>query len=317
MSAQVKLFITKNLEDSKLGKILKYICSTGCGFMLSIASVMADEVLMPFVLASTSSGEVASVTSEVKPKLTASGFEIVGEYSPYDGAHVVVVTSDSMKAYAAKSNFGAYGAIARVSITRNGDVTEVTYTNPEYTAAAYRMAVDMADIRAQLEGALGAEKDFGSEKKLTAEKLRKYHYKFAMPYFDDQSELAKYASQAEAVKAIEDALAAGKGATAKVYRVDIPGKDETIFGVALKGKDGEDCSADQYIMGKIDNSSPRHTAHLPYEIVVSDGVPHALSAKFRIAINWPHLSMMGEGSFMSIMCAPDAIEKALVKASGK
>jgi len=27
--------------------------------------------------------------------------------------------------------------------------------------------------------------------------------------------------------------------------------------------------------------------------------------------------MMGEGSFMSIMCAPDAIEKALVKASGK
>ncbi|MEN8800686.1 MAG: hypothetical protein ABF297_01805 [Thiogranum sp.] len=272
---------------------------------------------MPFVLASTSSGEVGSVSSEVKSKLTGSGFEIVGEYSPYDGAHIVVVTNDTMKEHAAKSDFGAYGAIARVSITRNGDVTEVVYTNPEYTAAAYRMAGDMADIRAQLAGALGAEKDFGSEKKLTAAKLRKYHYKFAMPYFDDQSELAKYGSQAEAVQAVEDSLAAGKGATAKVYRVDIPGKDETIFGVALKGEDSEDCSSDQYIMGKIDNSSPRHTAHLPYEIVVSDGVPYALSAKFRIAINWPHLSMMGEGSFMSIMCAPDSIEKALVQASGK
>ena len=298
-------------------RFLKNMGIIGCGFILSIASVIADEVLMPFVLASTASGEVASVSSEVKSKLSSSGFEVVGEYSPYDGAHIVVVTNDTMKDHAGKSDFGAYGAIARVSITKNGDVTEVVYTNPEYMAAAYRMAVDMVDIRKQLEGALGAEREFGSEKKLTAKKLRKYHYKFAMPYFDDQSELAKYASQAEAVKAVEDSLAAGKGATTKVYRVDIPGKDETIFGVGLNGKDSEDCSSDQYIMGKIDNSSPRHTAHLPYEIVVSDGVPYALSAKFRIAINWPHLSMMGEGSFMSIMCAPDAIEKALIQASGK
>lgn len=298
-------------------RLLKNLCIAGCGFVLSIASVMADEILMPFVLASSSSGEIASVTSDVKSKLTGAGFEIVGEYSPYSGAHIVVVTNDAMKNHAAKSDFGAYGAIARVSITKNGDLTEVVYTNPEYMAAAYRMAGDMVDIRKQLEGALGAEKDFGSEKKLTAKKLRKYHYKFAMPYFDDQSELAKYGNQAEAVKAVEDSLAAGKGATAKVYRVDIPGKDESIFGVALNGKDSEDCSSDQYIMGKIDNSTPRHTAHLPYEIVVSDGVPYALSAKFRIAINWPHLSMMGEGSFMSIMCAPDSIEKALVQASGK
>jgi hypothetical protein len=228
-----------------------------------------------------------------------------------------VVSNDTMKAHAAKSDFGAYGAIARVSITKNGGVTEIVYTNPTYMAAAYRMAGDGADIRKQLEDALGAEKDFGSEKKLTAKELRKYHYKFAMPYFDDQRELAKYASQAEAVKAVEDSLAAGKGATAKVYRVDIPGKDETVFGVALKGADSEDCSSDGFIMGKIDNSTPRHTAHLPYEIVVSDGVPYSLSAKFRIAINWPHLSMMGEGSFMSIMCAPDAIETALTQASGK
>jgi hypothetical protein len=300
-----------------MARFLKNICITGCGFIFSIASVMADEVLMPFVLASTSSGEVASVTSEVKSKLTGAGFEVVGEYSPYDGAHIVVVTNDTLKDHAAKSEFGAYGAIARVSITKNGDVTEVAYTNPEYMAAVYRMAVDMVDIGKQLEGALGAEKAFGSEKKLTAADLRKYHYKFAMPYFDDQSELAKYGSHTEAVKAIEDSLAAGKGATAKVYRVDIPGKDETVFGVALNGKDSEDCSGDRYVMGKIDNSTPRHTAHLPYEIVVAGGVPYALSAKFRIAINWPHLSMMGEGSFMSIMCSPDAIEKALIQASGK
>jgi hypothetical protein len=136
-------------EGQKMVRFLKKICMTGCGFILSIASVTADEVLMPFVLASTSSGEVAAVTSEVKSKLTGSGFDVVGEYSPYDGAHVVVVSNDAMKDHAAKSDFGAYGAIARVSITRNGDVTEVVYTNPEYMAAVYRMGVDMVDIRKQ------------------------------------------------------------------------------------------------------------------------------------------------------------------------
>jgi hypothetical protein len=187
-------------------------------------------------------------------------------------------------------------------------------------AAAYRMATDMADIRAALEGALGAEMDYGSEKNLTAEDLRDYHYTVMMEYFDDPSVLAEYDSQEEAVKAVEESLAAGLGATEKVYRVDIPGKDETVFGVALNGTDAEDCSGDEFIMSRIDKATPRSTAHLPYEIVVSDGTAYALFARFRIAINWPHLPMMASetgATFMSIMCAPGAIEEALIKASGE
>ena len=292
------------------------------GFMIlfSAGSALADDILMPFVLASTSSGDVATVSGEVKSKLTGAGFEVVGEYAPYDGANIIIVTNDALKATAAKSDFGAYGAAQRVSITKNGDVTEVVYTNPIYMAAAYRMASDLADIRAQLEGALGAEKDFGSEKNLTAKDLAKYHYTVMMEYFDDPSELAEYDSQEEALKAVNDSLAAGLGATAKVFQIDIPGKDESIIGVALKGKDADDCSGDAFVMGKIDKSTPRHTAHLPYEIIVSDGTAYALFARFRIAINWPHLPMMASetgATFMSIMCSPGAIEEALIEASGE
>jgi len=289
-------------------------------FMLSAGSALADETLMPFVFAGNKSGDVASVAADVKSKLTGAGFEIVGEYSPYDGADIIIVTSEAQKAHAAKSDFGAYGAIDRIAITQNGDNVEVSYTNPIYMAAAYRMATDMADIRAQLEGALGAEMDYGSEKNLTAKDLREYHYTVMMEYFDDPSVLAEYDSQAEAVKAVEDSLAAGLGATAKVYRVDIPGKDETVFGVALKGADAEDCSGDEFIMSRIDKATPRSTAHLPYEIVVSDGTAYALFARFRIAINWPHLPMMASetgATFMNIMCSPGAIEEALIKASGE
>jgi hypothetical protein len=301
--------------------LLRKTVFAGFVFVFTVGNALAGDVLMPFVLAGTASGDVASVSSEVKSKLTGAGFEVVGEYSPYADANVIVVTSDALKNHAAKSDFGAYGAMVRVSVTKNGDSTEVVYTNPVYMAAAYRMASDLSDIRAQVEGALGAEKDFGSEKNLTAEDLRKYHYTVMMEYFDDPSELAEYDSQAEAVKAVEDSLAAGLGGTAKVYRIDIPGKDETVFGVALKGVDADDCSGDEYIMSRVDKASPRSTAHLPYEIVVSDGTAYALYARFRIAINWPHLPMVaapeGQGTFFSIMCAPGAIEEALIQASGE
>jgi hypothetical protein len=289
-------------------------------FIVTTGAALADDYLQPFVLAGTSSGDVASVSSEVKSKLTGAGFEVVGEYSPYADADIIVVTNDALKNHAAKSEFGAYGAMVRVAVTKNGDSTEVAYTNPVYMAAAYRMASDLSDIRAQVEGALGAEKDFGSEKNLTADDLRKFHYTVMMEYFDDPSTLAEYDSQAEAVKAVEDSLAAGKGSTTKVYRIDIPGKDETVFGVALKGKDADDCSGDNLVMSRIDKSTPRHTAHLPYEIVVSDGTAYALFARFRIAINWPHLPMVASESgatFMNIMCSPGAIEEALIQGSGE
>jgi hypothetical protein len=292
--------------------------------VMSAGSAMAADVLQPFVLAYKTTGDVSTVASDVKSKLTAAGFEIAGEYSPYAGADIIVVTNDALKANAAKSDRGGYGAAQRVAVTKNGDDIEVSYTNPVYMAAAYRMAGDLADVRAQLEGALGAESDFGSEKNLTAEDLRKYHYTVMMEYFDDPSELAEYDNHAEAVKAVEAGLAAGAGGTAKVYRIDVPGKspegkEMTVFGVAMKGVNADDCSGDEFIMSRIDKSTPRHTAHLPYEILVNGDEAEALYGRFRIAIDWPHLPMVASsngGTFFSIMCSPNAIEEALTQASG-
>jgi len=301
-------------------RLLRKTLFSGFIFIISAGTALANEILMPFVLAGTSSDDVATVSGQVKGKLTGAGFEVVGEYSPYKDANIIIVTNDTLKANAAKSDFGAYGAAQRVSITRNGDQTEIVYTNPVYMAAAYRMSGDLASTRAALEGALGAEKDYGSEKNLTADDLRKYHYTVMMEYFDDPSELAEYGSQAEALKAVNDSLAKGLGSATKVYQIDIPGKDESVIGVALKGKDADDCSGDEFIMSKIDKATPRSTAHLPYEIVVSDGTAYALFARFRIAINWPHLPMMASetgATFMSIMCSPGAIEEALIQASGE
>ncbi len=277
----------------------------------------ADERMKPFVLAYKAKGEVAAVAKQVKAKLAAAGLKVVGEYSPYADADIVVVTDAAMQQTAAKTEFGAYGAAQRVSITKVGGEIQVAYTNPPYMAAAYRMDGDLAEAKQKLAKALGAGEEFGTDDGLTAKKLRKYHYKIFMPYFDDQDKLASYDSHKEAVAAVEKGLAAHAGGTTKIYRIDIPGKEATLFGVGLSQANGADKDADdKYIMSEIDFKPLRSTAHLPYDMVVIGGKVYALSAKFRIAINFPDLSMMGSNSFMNIMGAPGAIHTSLAKAAG-
>jgi hypothetical protein len=148
---------------------------------------------------------------------------------------------------------------------------------------------------------------------MTAAKARKYNYTFGMEHFDEPSLLAEYGSYEEAVKAVDAKLTSNKNGVTKVYRVDIPGKKESVFGVAMKGSGDNKYMDDRFIMSEIDFRDPKSTAHLPYEVLVSGNKVIALYARYRIAINFPDLSMMGANSFMKIMESPDAIRDVLKK----
>jgi len=277
----------------------------------------ADEALLkPFVLGSRAPGTVAEKTAAVKSALTAQGFTIAGEYTPYPDAVVIVITNDELKNNAAKSELGGFGAAVRVSVTRVKDDVQVAYTNPVYLANAYRMKDDLAGVAAKLAIALGKQEEFGA-KGLKAKKLRSYHYMMGMEYFNEPSVLAEYGSFEEAVAAVESGLAAGRGGATKVYRIDVPEKKESVFGVALKGAtEADKYMDDKFIMSVIDFKDLRSTAHLPYEVLVSGNKVYALYARFRIAVSFPDLSMMGSNSFMNIMKSPEAIRKALTQAAG-
>jgi hypothetical protein len=300
-------------------KVVKHLCISGALLALSFSNAFADEILKPFVLAYETTGDIHAVAEDVKAKVQAGGFEVVGTYSPYDGAIVIAITNDGLKKAAASTEFGGYEAGQRVTVTKVGDDIQVSYTNPVYLANAYRIddTTDAAAALATLEKTLGNKEAYGTgDKQLSANDLRKYHYMFGMEYFDDPSELAQYDSQSEAIAAVEKGLAEGRGGATKVYRIDIPGKDETVFGVALNDSG---CSGDKYIMSRVDKADIRSTGHLPYEVLVSDGNVYALYARFRIAISWPHLPMIQSdtgATFFNIMCAPNAIEESLIKAAG-
>ncbi|MGD8559477.1 MAG: hypothetical protein PVG89_04510 [Gammaproteobacteria bacterium] len=277
----------------------------------------AETLLKPYILAATSPGDVAGVVSETKDKLTAAGFVVVGEYSPYPDAVIIVITNDALKQNAAASDFGAFGAAQRVTVTKAKNQVQVAFTNPVYMANAYRMKSDLAGVADGLKQALGHQREYGPDEGLSAEDLREYHYKWLMPYFYDRLQLATYESYEQALEKVEAALQSdNKGGVEKVYRVDVPGKQETVIGVHMKGPNNVECSGDQYIMSRIDFKDTRSTGHLPYEIVISGNKVYALPAEFRIAISFPDLSMIGSNSFASIMCAPNAIQEALTYGSG-
>lgn len=296
-------------------KIVKFLI-VGLSLFYALSGMAEDKEMKTFILAETKAGDVAAIVTEVKGKLTSAGFEIVGEYSPFATATVLIVTNDALKANAAKSDFGAFGAAQRISITKNENEVQVAFTNPTYMSHAYRMKGDLKAITAQLKTALGDKGSFGPEEGVTAKDLRDYQYKWLMPYFDDRLELVDYGNQQIAVTKVEAALSNNKVGINKVYRIDIPGKQETVIGVSMAGPDEVECSGDKYIMDSIDFKKLKSTGHLPYEVVISKGKVYALPAEFRIAISFPDLSMMGSNSFASIMCAPSAIEEALTVAVG-
>jgi hypothetical protein len=274
-----------------------------CLFLLAAGTASA-EPLKPFVLGKAQGADLTTAVDNTRVALENAGFSVVGEYAPYGGAHVIAVTNDELKSVAGESEYGGFGAAQRVAITDTGSDIQVTYANPPYVAAAFRMASDLAPVARDLEAALGATRTFGSEEGLTADALRKYHYMFAMPYFDDVEELGSFASYGEAVTTIEQRLKAGTADTAFVYRIDIPGKGETVFGVGIGSGDG----ADEAVMGVTDTGDLKHTAHLPYQILVTGNEAIALPGKFRIAVSFPDLGM---GTFMRISNAPGAINDVL------
>lgn len=272
----------------------------------------ADALLKPFVLASKGAGTVAEKSVQVKAALTAAGFTVAGEYAPYPDAAIIIVTSDALKKNAAASEHGGYGAVQRVSVTAAGKDVQVSYTNPVYMSHVYRMEGDLSGVSADLGKALGRVEEFGA-RGMTAKQARKYHYMIGMEYFDEPSKLAEYGSYEEAVQAVDAKLSANQNGVSKIYRVDVPGKQESVFGVGMKGSGDGKYMDDQFIMKEIDFRDVKSTAHLPYEVLVSGSKVYALYARFRIAINFPDLSMMGSNSFMNIMKTPEAIRGALQK----
>jgi len=278
-----------------------------------MSAMAADTLYKPFVLASVSEGTLEDTTKDTIKALKGAGFEIAGQYAPIEGTNIIVATNDAMKVFAARTDRGGYAAGQRVSVSEADGKVEVAYINPVYIQYAYRVDGDMQPIYDSLSSALGKVKECGGgDKKMTAKKLGKYHYMMGMQYFDDPYELGSFDSHEAAVAAVEAGLAKPGDALSQVYRIDIPGTDQTVFGVGMiKSNEDEDNFDSTYQMGVVDFDGCKKRAYFPYEVLVKGNDVEALHMRFRMAVHFPNLSMMGGHGFTKLMGTVGAVGDAL------
>jgi len=285
-------------------------------FLFIVLAIMAIQIdaqkLKPYILAGYSTSSITDVEATVKSNLKSSGFELLGTYHPMGSKNrtlITVTNSDLISAVKKVGGMEGFALVQRVALTVENGKVMVSYTNPEYWGRAYftkkysKVSSNYSSLAGKYKTALSGFEgetftEFGSKKGLTAKKLSKYHYMMGMPYFDDPIELNEFGSFANAVATIEKNLKSGVSGVKKVYSKSVG--EIKLYGIALTGKDGE-----KLFMSKIDVDSPKHTAFLPYELLVVGNKAYMLHGRYRIAVAFPDLSM---GQFMKIVSTPGYIK---------
>lgn len=285
-------------------------------FMLSFYLVSAQN-LKPYIVGFETTEAIAPTQAKLVKQLEQNGIKVVGQYQPANDKNrsIIIFTSAELENSIKKiGGLTGFAATLRIGITSGNGKTVVTYTNPEYWGNAYfrndfdLVSANYKTLNDHLVNAMKVSdeyngKSFGSKNGLTVKDLRKYHYMMAMPYFDDVVELAKFDNYATAIAKIETNLKKGVPNVKMVAKVNIPGKELTLYNFALSGEKGE-----SKFLPIIDIGQPKHTAFLPYEVLVSGNRVLMLHGRYRIALSFPDLTM---GTFTKIMSTPGNIEDLL------
>ena len=294
---------------------MKNVINVLIGVLISFISLSGQQ-LKPYLLAgSVEGGDVGQISTEVREALKGSGFEILGSYSAVESSSrklIAVSHPKLIQSVKKVGGFTGFASVLRVAITKESSVVNISYTNPEYWGPAYftqnfpKVEAAYKKVAADFKAALniyGKSEEFGSKKGLSKSKLMKYHYMMGMPYFDDNVKLASFADFNTACSRIDKNLKNSGASYVKVYEKMIPGTELKLYGVGLKGSKGE-----TNFMPTIDTASPKHTAFLPYELLVYKNEVFMLHGRYRIALSFPDLTM---GTFMKIVSTPGDIEEMM------
>jgi len=273
--------------------------------------------LSPYILGFETTETISIVNKKVQNNLEQNGIKVIGDYQPANDKNRYVIIFSSPELESAVKKIGGltgFAATLRIGITSENGKTIVSYTNPVYWGNAYfrkdfvKVSSYYTTLTKHLESAMKASgtfvgKQFGSKKGLSTQELQKYHYMVGMPYFDDTVKLEEFSTHNAAVAKIDLSIKKGIPNVKMVYKVTIPGQELTLYGFALSGTNGEG-----KFLPIIDVSTPKHSAFLPYEVLVVGNKVQILHGRFRIALAFPDLTM---GTFSKIMSTPGNIESLL------
>ncbi len=262
---------------------MKQIVVAGLATMLMGANLFADKV-------STYEYAAFKNANDVKTALTTNGLQVVGEYDAMQNPdyHVIAYTCPTLTKDASQKE-RAFAGVQKVLV--NSKDKELVLTNPQYFLHAFMQdnfqAEDAKKVNSKLANAFGTLKN--SEDALDDDDIAGYHFMMAMPYYEDMIEVAKGDNLKEKLE---------KNA-AKNIVFTLEAGEATLYGIAMPTEKGE-----KYYVSEI--KGEKHSAFLPYMVMVTGDTAKILHPKYYLAIAFPNLSM---GEFMSISGTPGDIEE--------
>jgi hypothetical protein len=273
--------------------------------------------LKPYIAGAETTLNLSESILKLKEVLIAEGFIVEGIYMPtWDKNRAVICVSSKelTNAVLKVGNAKGFAAILKLGLYNNGSKTFISYTSPFYWGNAYfgddypKVEAEYKIVHNNLVATMKSAgtyvgKFFGSEKGIEIDDLRDYQYMMGMEKYSDPVLLKKFDSYSAAVAKLDAKLKVGGKNFKLVYDVKIPGKNVKLYGIALIGDKGE-----KLFMPKIDVGSIKHTAFLPYEILVKENEVFMLHGRYRIAVSFPDLTM---STFSKIMSTPGDIESTL------
>lgn len=284
-----------------------------------LPSFLIAQDLKPYTIGAETTGTINDAKSSVMDALGAAEIEVIGQYKPASDPNrwVIAITSQEIKSAVQKvGGLRGFALALRVAITKEDDKIIISYTTPEYWGSAYfqndyaQVQSTYTSLSAKLKSALNplgsnGGQTFGSKKGVSQSTLQKYHYMVAMPYFQDNIELNSFSNYEDAKTKIDNNLATGIDGIEKIYSVELTDQKIKLYGIGLSGENGE-----SKFTPTIDFGNPKHTAYLPYELLLLDDKAYMLHGRYRIALSFPDLSM---GTFMKIVSTPSDINNLLEK----
>ncbi|MDE5418973.1 hypothetical protein L3049_13285 [Labilibaculum sp. DW002] len=265
--------------------------------------------LSPFFTVGTSNSEITDLINTVKEGLVGQDFNIIGEYHPEKNKdlYVVCLTRPDLRKLCLESeDRGALASVLKIGMVKKANEVTISMINPDYMFCAYLSNYDSQkeaytkitdDLKKSLLKIGNDFTPFGGE--LSANAIKKYHYKMMMPYFKDPVELNQFNTFEEGLATIRKNLKDEKGKTKLIYEQLFEDQKIAVFGIGLL--DPEDGEKEFLpIIGE------DHIAAMPYEIILQGKEATMLHGKYRFALYWPELTM---GTFMKIMSTPGNVEE--------
>ncbi|MFQ6610999.1 MAG: hypothetical protein ACE5D7_09415, partial [Fidelibacterota bacterium] len=171
-------------------------------------------------------------------------------------------------------------------------MTYISCQNPEYWAIAFlqdeyeREKEAVSQFTSELKHSMPRlrmriDLGFGSARDFEESDIREYRYNFRAPYFQNAVKVGEFNNFTDAKSKLETSFG-NSTANASIFDVNIISEKVQLIGLNL--------SQEADIFLQLDDADRKHTACMPYELLIIEDAIYMLDPRYRLAVSFPDIN---------------------------